>query len=59
LRSCSAHLITDIHDMDKAIDDCMANFTKSGLCQPGDAVVVVMKTVPQKGATSLMRVNYA
>jgi pyruvate kinase len=59
LRSCSAHLITDIHDMDKAIDDCMANFTKLGLCQPGDAVVVVTGTVRQKGATNLMRVHYA
>jgi pyruvate kinase len=49
----------DIYDMDKTIDNCMAYFNKSGLCQPGDAVVVVMKTVPQKGATSLMRVNYA
>ena len=45
--------------MNNHIDDMIADLTKSGLAKPGDAVVVVTGTIHEKGATNLMRVQYA
>lgn len=51
--------VTSFIEMDKAIEHTLADMRKMGICAPGDAVVVVTGTIRQKGATNVMRVQYA
>jgi pyruvate kinase len=58
LRGVTASVCSFI-EMDKAIERQIAVMVKEGICKTGDAVVVVTGTIRQKGATNLMRVQYA
>jgi pyruvate kinase len=59
LRSASAFVVPNFDDMDNQIINLVAKTVKDGLCKPGDAIVAVTGTIHQKGATNLMRVQYA
>jgi pyruvate kinase len=58
LRGVTASVCSFI-EMDKAIDRQIAVMLKDGICKTGDAIVVVTGTIRMKGATNLMRVQYA
>jgi len=45
--------------MDDYINDLVATAKKKGMANTGDAVVVVTGTITEKGATNLMRIQYA
>ena len=45
--------------MDDSIEALIGDMKKNGMASPGDAIVVVTGTLNQKGATNLMRVQYA
>ena len=59
LRAVDVFLIDHISKMDAAVEECIEKFKNNGTCEPGDAVVVVAGTIQHKGATNLMRVQYA
>jgi pyruvate kinase len=59
LRGVSAHLLSSMENLDSAINDAIAAMKKEGKAKAGDAVVVVTGTIRVKGATNLMRVQYA
>ena len=59
LRSASAMVLESFSKMDDSIEALIADLKKDGLANPGDAIVVVTGTINQKGATNLMRVQYA
>jgi pyruvate kinase len=59
LRSADAYFVDDLSKMEQTIDECINKLKLSGVCLPGDAVVVITGTIQQKGSTNLMRVHYA
>lgn len=59
LRSADVFFIDHIDQMEQGIEDCVAKFKLHGICNPGDAVVIITGTIQQRGATNLMRVHYA
>ena len=59
LRSATADVVADFSKMDSEIEKVIASFKSAGQAKAGDAVVVVTGTINQKGATNLMRVQYA
>jgi len=59
LRGCTAEVIGDMSNMEPAIKSTIAALLKEGTANAGDAVVIITGTVPTKGATNLMRVQYA
>jgi pyruvate kinase len=59
LRSASAVMLNSFSEMDAAIEKWIADLEWSGFASAGDAIVVVTGTINQKGATNLMRVQYA
>jgi pyruvate kinase len=59
LRSCNAEIMAHMGDMHSHIDKYIEDFKNSGQAQAGDPFVVVTGTITQKGATNLMRVQYA
>jgi pyruvate kinase len=59
LRGVSAALLPSMASMDAAISDAIDSMRKEGKAKAGDAIVVVTGTIQHKGATNLMRVQYA
>ena len=59
LRSVSAKILSSFDQMDSAIESIISDLKKEGMAHAGDAVVVITGTLNQKGATNLMRVQYA
>jgi pyruvate kinase len=59
LRGASAQVLPDMHNLDAAINDAIVKLKEDGKASAGDAVVIVTGTINVKGATNLMRVQYA
>jgi pyruvate kinase len=59
LRGASAQVLPDMHNLDAAINDAIVKMKEDGKASAGDAVVIVTGTINVKGATNLMRVQYA
>lgn len=59
LRSATAHVAADFSAMDESIQQIITSLKSSGKAKAGDAFVVVTGTLNHKGATNLMRVQYA
>jgi pyruvate kinase len=59
LRGVTAALLPKMANMDAAISDAIEGMKKEGKAKAGDALVVVTGTIQHKGATNLMRVQYA
>lgn len=59
LRGASAQVLPDMHHLDAAINDAIVKMKEDGKASAGDAVVIVTGTINVKGATNLMRVQYA
>jgi len=59
LRGATARYVADFTNMDDYINDLVATAKKKGMANTGDAVVVVTGTITEKGATNLMRIQYA
>jgi pyruvate kinase len=59
LRAVDSHVIDDFSKMEQGIDECIEKLKTTGVCSPGDAIVVITGTLQQKGSTNLMRVHYA
>jgi pyruvate kinase len=55
----TAALLPKMANMDAAISDAIEGMKKAGKAKAGDAIVVVTGTIQHKGATNLMRVQYA
>lgn len=51
--------VCNFAELETAITKQIEDLKKYGICNPGDAVVVVTGTIRQKGATNIMRVQYA
>jgi hypothetical protein len=56
---CLTASVCSFIEMDKANDRQIAVMPKEGICKTGNAIVVVTGTIRMKGATNLMRVQYA
>ena len=59
LRGVQAIVINDYTTLEYDIQNTIESFRITKFCQPGDAIVVITGTIQQKGATNLMRVQYA
>jgi pyruvate kinase len=59
LRSCDAQTMESLADMHTYIEKYIEEFKATGQAQKGDAFVIVTGTITQKGATNLLRVQYA
>lgn len=59
LRGVSAEVISSFNDMDIALSNVISKLKDTGKAKAGDAVVIVTGTIHEKGATNLMRIQYA
>jgi len=59
LRGCSAQVIGSAAEMDSATQAYIDKLKRDGKAQAGDAMIIVTGTITHKGATNLMRVQYA
>jgi len=59
LKGCDSDILPSLEATDKIVQDTIDSFKSSGLCSPGDAVVVVHGQSARVGATNTMRVQYA
>jgi len=59
LKGCSARLLPSLEATDEIVNDTIAEFKKEGIASDGDAIVVVHGTSSRKGATNVMRIQYA
>jgi len=59
MKGCKAVVIPSVEETDQAVDSCIAKFVADGICQAGDAVVIVQGSNRIVGSTNTMRIQYA
>jgi len=59
LKGCRSRLLKSLEDANTLVGDTIEDFSREGICHPGDAVVVVHGGTTQKGATNTMKIEYA
>uniref|UniRef100_A0A7S1UWV7 Pyruvate kinase n=1 Tax=Grammatophora oceanica TaxID=210454 RepID=A0A7S1UWV7_9STRA len=59
LKACNAKILPSLEHTESIVTETIKEFVKNGVCSTGDAVVVVHGTSSRKGATNVMRIQYA
>mmetsp|Transcript_21205 Transcript_21205/g.31442 ORF Transcript_21205/g.31442 Transcript_21205/m.31442 type:complete len:510 (-) Transcript_21205:96-1625(-) len=59
LKGCSVRTLPSLEATNEIVNETIDAFKKEGIAKPGDAIVVVHGETSRKGATNVMRIQYA